>query len=986
MLTVLEPPEVTLFDHDGVVLDPVVSGRSVVVQPGQRAPAAWAGCDRVQVKKAEVAAADALACAWRERRSLVIELTPGLGLDRPEEAPMESIRGLQPWEWEFDLDLVGERLHHGVWANSVDAREGDVRHQWADWAVALGARRDSTGESDVVLPDGQPALCDGGPLDASLAYRAGIAVVHRVGLEHRSLRPLGGVDPSARALALDQLAAVGEPRAGARVIAPAGSGKTRVLTQRARLLQAVWAVPAEAMALVAYNVRAANEMRSRLQDLPSLRIRTLNALSLRLCGRRTTIEEPDVRRVLGGLVEFPRRAETDPAAPWIEALSRVRLGLADPNEVEEGAGDVSDLERVALQYREVLRERDAADFDEQVTSAIERLLADAPFRRRSQRFARVLLVDEFQDLTPAHMLLIRLLSGPAGAVFGVGDDDQTIYGYAGASPRWLVDFDRWFPGSADHRLEVNYRCPAPVVEAARNLLSRNSLRVDKTIRACKDGGNGALTVQEGGDRPAAAAVGRVTELLSTSGTNPADIAVLSRVNASLVPVHVLLRHSGVPVNREMDGRFLQRGGVRAALAWLSIASGSADAVRGSSLREAARRPKRGMSQSLLDLVARRRSVEGLSNLADWLESKGSLREANKVRDFAVDVATVRRAPAREGATTASILAVVRTRIGDGGLDASAEALDRWSHGAIAAHADDLAALSELADLEPDPARFERWLAEHLAAPRDETGVTLASIHAVKGREWPHVVVHHVTSGLLPHRLAWDVEEERRVFHVGVTRCVESVTIVTGEPASPFIAELVAMANPKDYAGVGGLEACNGRGPHGRPSRTEPGRSSTLTGRSAAVTSSSKRSVPVIETIPAAVGFSFVRLGHEYEIVSLGANEVKAVVSGGRAFVKIKYGLTVERPGGSVVLGHPACIEASERLRAWRSERARSSGKPAFTVFDDKTLRALAAALPTTESGLAAMPGIGPVKLELYGSELTAMFEHLRTTATGSGPR
>src|SRR5262249_11176329 len=204
---------------------------------------------------------------------------------------------------------------------------------------------------------------------------------------------------------------------------------------------------------------------------------------------------------------------------------------------------------------EKLRERDAADFDEQVTAAIERLLADPAFRRRSQRFARVLLVDEFQDLTPAHMLLIRLLSGPAGAVYGVGDDDQTIYGYAGATPRWLVDFASWFPGSADHPLEVNYRCPAPVVNAASNLLIRNSLRVAQTIRASKPNGIAGLLVRTGGNQPAAATAARVIELLG-SGAKAADIAVLSRVNASLVPVHVLLRHSGVPVSRAMDSRFL----------------------------------------------------------------------------------------------------------------------------------------------------------------------------------------------------------------------------------------------------------------------------------------------------------------------------------------------------------------------------------------------------------------------------------------------
>lgn len=956
-----------------MVPDPLPLGRSVVVRPGQPAPAAWGSCERVRVANVDAATADRVDEAWHSRTSLVVELAPGLGLDDPGEPPAESVTGLQPWEWEVDLDLVGERLHHAVWANSVDARDGPLRYHWADRAVALGAPVDPSGRADVVLPDGRPAICDGGPLDAALAGRVGLATLHRIGLEHRSLTPLGNPGPTGVPLAPDQLAAVGEPRAAARVIAPAGSGKTRVLTERARLLHSGWGLPPDAMAMVAYNVRAAGEMRSRLEESPSLRIRTLNALSLRLCGRRTTIEEPEVRRLLSGLVEFPRRAETDPAAPWIEALSRVRLGLAEPDEVEEEVGDVSGLDRVARRYRESLREGDAADFDEQVIAAIERLLADPAFRRRSQRFARVLLVDEFQDLTPAHMLLIRLLSGPAGAVFGVGDDDQTIYGYAGATPRWLVDFDHWFPGSAHHPLEVNYRCPAPVVTAASNLLARNSLRAAKTIRAAKTGGDGLL-IRAGGDRPAATTVDRVVELLD-AGARPADIAVLSRVNASLVPVHVLLRHSGAPVNRPGDSRFLQRGGVRAALAWLSIAA-APPTLLGSSLREAARRPKRGMSQSLLDLVARRRSIDGLSNLAEWLDGKGSRREADKVRDFANDVTTIGRAAGRPGATTASILAVVRSRIGDGGLDASADALDRWSHGAIAAHADDLAALSELAQLEPDPGRFGEWLSEHLGAPGDDSGLTLASIHAVKGREWPHVVVHHATSGLLPHRLSWDAEEERRVFHVGLTRGINTVTVVTGDPVSPFVAEMAAMAAPEEVRP--GPAAPPGRGTTVRPVRPRPG--GTGPGRSRVTAGSSKasRPDPAVETVQAQVGLRFVRHGHEYEVVGVEAGGVKAAVVGGRALTSVSFGSSINCLGSTVVLGHPACLDAAGRLRAWRAERARASGKPAYTVFDDKTLRALAAVLPTSESALAAIPGIGPVKLDTYGPDLTAMFEELRS--------
>ena len=95
----------------------------------------------------------------------------------------------------------------------------------------------------------------------------------------------------------------------------------------------------------------------------------------------------------------------------------------------------------------------------------------------------MLLVDEFQDLTPAHLLLIRLLASPGGAVFGVGDDDQTIYGYNGADPAWLIDFAELFPGAGSHPLEVNYRCPAGIVDVVDRLLRHNDRRVAKTIRA-----------------------------------------------------------------------------------------------------------------------------------------------------------------------------------------------------------------------------------------------------------------------------------------------------------------------------------------------------------------------------------------------------------------------------------------------------------------------------------------------------------------------
>ena len=149
-------------------------------------------------------------------------------------------------------------------------------------------------------------------------------------------------------------------------------------------------------------------------------------------------------------------------------------------------------------FRATLRDRGVVDFDEQIYAAIEALLADGPFRAEMQRRCRHLLVDEFQDLTPAHVLLIRLLSLPALDVFGVGDDDQCIYGYAGADPGFLIDYDALFPGAGAHALRTNYRCPTEVVTAAATLLGYNHRRVAKDIvaGAGNDASPGALRIVE----------------------------------------------------------------------------------------------------------------------------------------------------------------------------------------------------------------------------------------------------------------------------------------------------------------------------------------------------------------------------------------------------------------------------------------------------------------------------------------------------------
>ncbi|MCL4422795.1 MAG: ATP-binding domain-containing protein, partial [Actinobacteria bacterium] len=186
-------------------------------------------------------------------------------------------------------------------------------------------------------------------------------------------------------------------------------------------------------------------------------------------------------------------------------------------------------------------------------------------------------------------------------------------------------------------------------------------------------------------------------------------------------------------------------------------------------------------------MGEQRGITGLERLARRVGG----RERNKILEFVSDLKLVHRRAS--SGSTAKVLEAVRDDIG---LDRAMEQLENSRRRLDrSAQTDDLNALMALAQLHPAPEGFEEWLTESLGHPGSPGGVALSTIHKVKGREWPHVVLHEVTAGLVPHRLAIDIEEERRVFHVGLTRGRSSVHVVAGNPPSPFLAELTEEWSP-----------------------------------------------------------------------------------------------------------------------------------------------------------------------------------------------
>jgi DNA helicase II / ATP-dependent DNA helicase PcrA len=923
--------------------------------------------------------------AWQARRPVVIELSCDQAVLRTPEEFNGPVHSLDP-----AFELSRERLQFLVWANAYDTRGGDAVWWHGRKAIRRIRGAHEGGPADLLGPDDRPYFVDGGPPDPP-ELPTGVAVVHRFSAEAGVLTPSRHLGPKAE-LAPDQLAAVAHVAGGARVIAPAGSGKTRVLTERLRHLLANRGAHPSTVTAVAFNTRAAEEIRGRVQGLATRhgpQIRTLNSLGLWVCnelgeqGQLAVLDEAGSRQLVEEVFPVKRQANVDTVAPYLDALSAVRLGLASPQRVEEAMPDASGLAEGFEAYRGELRCRRMVDFDEQIYRAVEILVRDAGARSRAQSACRRILVDEFQDLAPAHLLLIRLLCAPGYDCFGVGDDDQVIYGYSGADPRFLIDFPMYFPGSGSHALEVNYRCPPAVVDAARHLLSYNGRRVAKVIRTppqrqdpppVLDGslaGAGAVAaVAVAGEELGQTAKNIVAEWLE-GGVSPEHVAVLARVNSVLLPVYVACVEAGIPVSATLGPAVLRRTGVRTALAYLRIAQ-HPDHIRRDDVRATIHRPSRKISKNVSEMVTKdsATSVRQIRRLAGRLSGG----DVPKLRAYAADLERVAAA-----ASTVDALRSVRLDLGLGAqmdvLDGSRKEADR------ATHADDLLAIEAVAALHPEPAGFEEWLTGHLSRPAASgPAVLLSTVHRIKGKEWPRVIVFGANRGLFPHRLGDDEEGERRVFHVALTRTLERAVVVYDRDApSPFLAELDGS---RPHTPLGTVAGATGPATGASRVASPPARSPT------SPTPRGNR-LRGADVVPAVLGLELEVGGHRGTVVELRPAGV--VVRVGSLRMDVDYGTRV------VVRGHPVSLVASDAppnpsemtalvpaLKLWRSRTAKAERVPAYVILNDADLLGVAQRAPASLAELGQCRGIGPLRLERYGDEILAVVEEASSGTSSEG--
>ena len=598
------------------------------------------------------------------------------------------------------------------------------------------------------------------------------------------------------------------------VLAGAGSGKTRVLTSRVCHLVHHHGVAPDHILAVTFTNKAAGEMRDRIARLldaePSgMWIGTFHAVGARLLRRHAdrlgwdrsfSIFDADqslrlVKNVQESVGLDPKRWSPKAIRNEISNAKNLLIDAGTFARDNEGSFDlfVRNVARVYPEYQKALEHQNAFDFDDLLAKPVE-LLEGSPelLDRYRERFAFV-LVDEYQDTNRAQFRFVELIASGHENLMVVGDDDQSIYGWRGADIRNILDFEGSFPRARTVRLERNYRSTQRILDAANHVIEENVHRKGKTLRTERTGGESISLVESFDENDEARwIVDEIeTRMRETPGLSYASAAVLYRTNAQARALEDAFRREGVPYQVVGSVRFYERREIQDVLAYLRLISNPRDEV---AFARVVNYPRRGVGLTTQEHLAR------------WAAERDvSLLEAAERAD---EIASVRTASARGLARFAQLVqrfSVLATHARVGTLlDELVEDLDLVRHlydegpegedrarnvAELIAGAVDFDATLMRSVGEEDVDTFTELdlflqqvalVADVDRLDPDADTVTLMTLHNAKGLEFPIVFIAGMEEGLFPLARAYDdaasLEEERRLFYVGITRAEDKLAL------------------------------------------------------------------------------------------------------------------------------------------------------------------------------------------------------------------
>jgi DNA helicase II / ATP-dependent DNA helicase PcrA len=599
----------------------------------------------------------------------------------------------------------------------------------------------------------------------------------------------------------------------ALVVAGAGSGKTRTVVHRIAYLMREHDVRPYQVLAVTFTNKAAGELRERVAELigPPARdlwVATFHSACLRVLrtyGDRVGLvrgfgiyDDGDQIDVLKEVLRSVRGLDDGNPRALRSVIDRAKSNLWSPEAFQDaatrawghevGGMPIELLAEVYARYQVRLRQANAVDFNDILGRTVDLFEAHPDVLERVQDRAVHVHVDEYQDTNAAQYRLTSLLAQRHRNLVAVGDPDQSIYAFRGADLRNILDFQRDYEDAAVYRLETNYRSVGSVLRLANALIEQNQGRLEKVLRPAKGEGEPVALFRANDHRAEADFVARSVDAWLGRGGSYDDIAVLYRTNAQSRVLEESLRKGGIPAKIVGGVGFYDRKEVKDVLSYARAALNPADDV---SWRRILGRPKRGIGRTTEEA------------LVAWSARQGvpfheALRRAGEVMPGTPAVARLRDFEAlmddlSEAAATLPASAFLKAVVDQSGylqalrdedsheargrmenLDELVSAVAEWeaeTGGGIADFLDEAALLASVDDRAVEAAND--------GLP--ESAVTLMTLHNAKGLEFPLVLLVGLEEGLIPHRSASgslaELEEERRLLYVGITRAQERLILV-----------------------------------------------------------------------------------------------------------------------------------------------------------------------------------------------------------------
>ncbi|WP_018024238.1 DNA helicase PcrA [Corynebacterium ulceribovis] len=694
-----------------------------------------------------------------------------------------------------------------------------------------------------------------------------------------------------------QAAAVTHSGSPLLIVAGAGSGKTAVLTRRiAYLLRNRGLQPAQILAITFTN-KAAVEMRERVLGLVGpgaerMWVSTFHSTCVRILRTQAqlvpglnsnfTIYDSDDSRRLLGMIAKDMALDTKKFTPRVlaTAISNLKNELVTPEEAASEAAKTQNgfddlIASVYAEYQSRLRQANSVDFDDLIGEVV-RIFREYPevteyYRRRF----RHVLVDEYQDTNHAQYALVSLLVGKpsdpdAAELCVVGDSDQSIYAFRGATIRNIEEFEQDYPNATTILLEQNYRSTQNILDAANAVIARNENRREKKLWTAH--GTGEKISGYGADNEhdeARFIANAIDDLVDSGVCSYSDVAVMYRTNNASRPIEEVFIRLGLPYKVVGGTRFYERKEIRDIVAYLRVLDNTDDSV---SMRRIVNTPRRGIgdrAQAFVALHAEDHAISFGAALRDAAEGKVAMlgsRGANAIAKFVEMLdglrATMPSADTDQGHSGQehNIGDLVAAVLDATGYQAELEASNDPQDGArldnlnelvsvareFASEARNQAAFladeadSELTEGEPEPGSLQAFLervslvADADQIPDDEQGlVTLMTLHTAKGLEFPVVFVAGWEDGQFPHMRALgdpkELAEERRLAYVGITRARKRLYLTRANlrsswgspvtnPPSRFLNEipdeLIEWSGNTSAGGMGGGMSGYGSGGYG----------------------------------------------------------------------------------------------------------------------------------------------------------------------------